>query len=314
MDLTTTCPTCGHVEDASSSTCSFCGVELALNSDPVSSDDAHSTTADESVTAENQAGELDEELLLQNKPPEKPESVDEAIAHVLSAEGEEEPLELVDAIEIETEGEGEKNPSPQEAAPEAVSETQPAEPEASDAEKSTGEKIVLPEPVQLKAEATSGADGKVAAVSPVVAAAAAGAADKKAQALQKHRAALARAEALKKKKLAIARAIALKKKKAALKQMPAAPAGVRLQKLLKKYVGKTIGINYDNSAKIAPAELVHVNSEYLTVAVQSKELQYHFPLPTILSIIEGAGREGVPTGAGTEVYDAVIKIYPLVLF
>ena len=89
---------------------------------------------------------------------------------------------------------------------------------------------------------------------------------------------------------------------------------MRLQKLLKKYVGKTIGINYDNSAKIASAQLIEINNEYLTVAVESKGLHYHFPLPTVLSIIEGASDNGVPTGAANEVYDAVIKIYPLVLF
>ena len=312
MDLTTTCPTCGHVEDASSSTCSFCGVELGLNSEPVQAADAHPAADQDSGVEKESAEELSEELLLQSVSPAKPESVDEAIAHVLSAEDEEEPLELVDEIEIEPEGE-EKVSEP-EKAPEAMSKKQEPVPPPTTSEQTPAERVVLSMPVQLKAEASEQAADEAPEPAPVETPAAAAAPYQKVQALKEHRAAMARAEALKKKKMAIARVIALKKKKAALKQMQPLEAGVRLQKLLKKYVGKRIGINYDNSAKIASAELIEVNNEHLTVAVESKKLHYHFPLATVLSIIEGASDNGVPTGAGNEVFDAVVKIYPLVLF
>ena len=310
MDLTTTCPTCGHVEDASASTCSFCGVELALNSEPVQAADAYPATEEGGGGADNPAEGLGGELLIQNTASEKPESVDEAIAHVLASD--DEPLELVDAIEIETEVE--EKPSGPDKAPETTHPGGSPEQKAPAADHGAEEKVVLPEPVQLTAEASDHASEQNQKPAPAESSAADGGADQKPQVLKEHRAVLARAEALKKKKMAIARAIALKKKKAALKQQSPVLTGVRMQKLLKKYVGQTIGINYDNSAKIASAELFEVNNEYLTVAVEAKKLRYHFPLPTVLSIIEGASEEGVPTGAANEVYAAVIKIYPLVLF
>lgn len=310
MDLTKTCPTCGHVEDASSSTCSFCGVELAQNPEPVQAADAYPAAADDDAAAGNQTGGIEEDLLLQQTSPQKPESVDEAIAHVLSDDTEDEPLELVDAIEIETEPA--TAPPLQEPVPEAAGEPVPSAPHPPADEEGPVEKIVLPAPVQLKAEAAPGSavPGAGSSKAPALEAAPA----KQAEALRKHRAALARAEALKKKKLALASAVALKKRKAAMQQLPPAAGGVQIRKLLMKYVGKTIGINYDNSAKIASAALVEVNSEYLTVEVPSKGLRYHFPLPTVLSIIEGTDETGVPTGAANEVYNAVIKIFPLVLF
>lgn len=131
---------------------------------------------------------------------------------------------------------------------------------------------------------------------------------------KQHAVALAKAEAVKKRKLALAKAAALKKKKAAMRQHPAAIANIRTQKILRQYLGKRIGINYDHSAVISPAELAAVNGEFLTVQVNDKNLHYHFPLSTILSIIEGTEGKGVPTGAQEEVFDLVVKIFPLVLF
>jgi hypothetical protein len=84
--------------------------------------------------------------------------------------------------------------------------------------------------------------------------------------------------------------------------------------LLKKYEGKTIGINYDNSAEIREAELVEANDEFFSVMVTDTKLQYSYPLQTLLSLIEG--EDGVETGEAQSKtkYDAVIKVYPLVLF
>ena len=160
----------------------------------------------------------------------------------------------------------------------------------------------------------------------------------KAEALKKQKAAQAKAEALKKKKAAQAKSLALKKKKAvlakadALKKQKAAQtmaeesaetvevaAGaqsnyVKLLGLLKRYKGKAIGINYDNSAEIKEAELVEANEEFFSVMVKEKKVQYSYPLKTILTIVEG--EQGVETGEDGKKarFDAVIKVYPLVLF
>jgi len=84
--------------------------------------------------------------------------------------------------------------------------------------------------------------------------------------------------------------------------------------LLQRYKGKAIGINYDNSSEIREAELVEANEEFFSVRVKDKKLQYSYPLKTILTIVEG--QEGVETGEGDKKakFDAVIKVYPLVLF
>ena len=159
----------------------------------------------------------------------------------------------------------------------------------------------------------------------------------KAEALKKQKAAQTKAEALKKKKAAQARALAIKKKKAdrskadALKKQKAAQARaeesaenvevaagqsnyVKLLGLLKRYKGKAIGINYDNSAEIKEAELVEANEEFFSVMVKEKKVQYSYPLKTILTIVEG--EQGVETGeeGKTAKFEAVIKVYPLVLF
>jgi len=152
-----------------------------------------------------------------------------------------------------------------------------------------------------------------------------------AAALKKQRAAMARAEALKSQKAA-----ALQKKKAALAQAAAAqhpnPAAektavapkeevamtmeprTRMMELLKKYEGKAIGINYDNSAEIREAELVEANPEYFRICVAAQKLFYNFPLQTILTVVEG--EDGVDAGEGGQgqKFNAVIKLYPLVLF
>jgi hypothetical protein len=159
--------------------------------------------------------------------------------------------------------------------------------------------------------------------------------------LKKQKAALAKAQALKKKKLKLAKAQALKRKKAALvkaqalKKQKEAQAGIektnkamatgstviqsmeantKMLGLLKKYEGQTIGINYDNSADIKEAELVEANDEFFSVFVKDQELSYRHPLKTILTIIEG--QDGVDAGKPEQKakFNAVVKVYPLVLF
>lgn len=168
--------------------------------------------------------------------------------------------------------------------------------------------------------------------------------------LKEQKAALARAGALKKQKLKLAKVQALKRKKAAmvkaqaLKKQKAAQAGVensikeeaavssppkadnpnmviqsmgantRMLDLLKKYEGQAIGINYDNSAEIKEAKLVEANDEFFSVFVKDQGLNYSYPLNTILTIIEG--KDGVGTGKPEQKgkFNAVVKVYPLVLF
>ena len=158
------------------------------------------------------------------------------------------------------------------------------------------------------------------------------AAQAKAEALKKRKAAQAKAQALKNQGTAQARADALKKQRAAQERAEACAQEVqcasscqqlaavanmnhyeRLLGLLKRYKGKAIGINYDNSSEIREAELVDANEEFFSVRVKDKKLQYSYPLNTILTIVEG--QEGVETGEGDKKarFDAVIKVYPLVL-
>ena len=167
----------------------------------------------------------------------------------------------------------------------------------------------------------------------------------KVAALKKQKAALAKVEALKKRKEALAKAQASKKQEAARakadalnkqkeaqaraeassQEMQVASSGMppavaestnhheRLLGLLKRYKGKAIGINYDNSSEIKEAELIDANEEFFSVMVKDKKLQYSYPLKTILTIIEG--QEGVEAGEDDKKakFDAVIKVYPLVL-
>ena len=158
------------------------------------------------------------------------------------------------------------------------------------------------------------------------------AAQTKAAALKKKKEILARKQASLKQEETRARADVLKKQKQAQARVEAssreiqlassglpraAAAGAshheRLLGLLKRYKGKAIGINYDNSSEIREAELVDANEEFFSVRVKDKKLQYSYPLMTILTIVEG--QEGVETGEGDKKakFDAVIKVYPLVL-
>jgi hypothetical protein len=158
------------------------------------------------------------------------------------------------------------------------------------------------------------------------------AAQAKAEALKKRKEARAKAQASKNQETAQARADALKKQRAAQARAEASSQEVqcascikpmaaaanmnhyeRLLGMLKRYKGKAIGINYDNSSEIREAELVDANEEFFSVRVKDKKLQYSYPLNTILTIIEG--QEGVETGEGIKKarFDAVIKVYPLVL-
>ncbi len=149
------------------------------------------------------------------------------------------------------------------------------------------------------------------------------AAHDRALAEKKHRADQTQPEALKKQKEAQAKVeTSAREMQVASGTQPAALHATgkgldnhaRLLELLKRYQGKAIGINYDNSAEIKEAELVEANEEFFSIRVKDKELQFSYPLKTILTIIEG--QHGVETGEADKKskFDAVIKVYPLVLF
>jgi hypothetical protein len=157
------------------------------------------------------------------------------------------------------------------------------------------------------------------------------------RALKKHRESQAKAKALEKQKADQALAEAMKKQKEAQAKAEASAQETQATKkealdvsqnsvgdqqnrytkllgLLKQYQGRAIGINYDNSSEIKEAELVRANDEFFSVKVKDKKLQYSYPLKTILTIVEG--QDGVETGEAEpkSKFNAVIKVYPLVLF
>ena len=149
-----------------------------------------------------------------------------------------------------------------------------------------------------------------------------------AKALKMKKLKLAKAQALKRKKAALVKAQALKKQKEAQASIEkvntetatgstrtkSMEANTKMLGLLKKYKGQAIGINYDNSADIKEAELVEANDEFFSVFVKDQKLNYSHPLKTILTIIEG--QDGVDTGKPEQKakFNAVVKVYPLVLF
>jgi hypothetical protein len=275
----------------------------------------------------------------------KPEKLELSVAPDLSAEKPDSSAEKTEAptpVQIDSE------PAVETAAePAAAVDTPPSEEEA----EILLEEIA--EPVKADADAAKAKDrNRIELLKKQKAALAKAAAAKKQklvqakkiEALKKQKAAQAKVEALKRQKAA-----ALKKKKLqaqaqAIKQQKAAQAeaetltqetqtmvnqpseiqqplmaqsvasNLKIMGLLKKYEGKTIGINYDNSADIKAAELVEANDEFFSVMVAETKLQYSYPLQTLLSLIEGEDGVQPEESESKTKYSAVIKVYPLVLF
>jgi len=159
----------------------------------------------------------------------------------------------------------------------------------------------------------------------------------KAQALKNQKAALAKALAQKKQKLAQAKAAALKRKKAAQAKAQAEieaakrevsvvaeaakpklntgmAAGTGIPRILEKYKGRIIGINYDNSADIREAQLVEANAEYFSVFVKDQKLRFSNPIDAVLTVIESKDGVDIRGSKQSKKFIAVIKVYPLVLF
>ena len=207
---------------------------------------------------------------------------------------------------------GQNTPKSVETGEEVVEKVGPALPPDRTQESGALSEPVSKVPVELDASPESVSDSKKAV--------------SKAQIIALKKRKLAKIAALKKKKIALAKAKALEKKKAALAKAqssikgaaaaiaPHPAPGHRIAGLLEKYKGQTIGINYDNLAGIAEADLIEVHDAYFSVVAKDNKFQYSFPIKTILSIMEG--EEGVEIGESDEKskFVAVVKVFPVVLF
>jgi hypothetical protein len=130
----------------------------------------------------------------------------------------------------------------------------------------------------------------------------------KEKAVQHKKAAVAKARA-KEKEGKVGAEVNVLEKEALSADIPDAHSNMR--DLLNKYLGHTIGINYDNSAEIKKAELLAANDEFFKVFVVEKNLYYSYPLKTILSVMEHSGGDGAAADVQEDEFSVVIKIYPL---
>lgn len=65
-----------------------------------------------------------------------------------------------------------------------------------------------------------------------------------------------------------------------------------MQDVLERYVGQTIGMNWDKPQQFRPIRLLEVTPTHLTVSVGPKQPVFHYGLPFILSLAEGTFRVG----------------------
>jgi hypothetical protein len=80
------------------------------------------------------------------------------------------------------------------------------------------------------------------------------------------------------------------------------------QELLKKYVGQTVGIDYDGPAEMKPVILAGVQEDYLSVLAIDNEQFYNYPFRNILSVSEGISGVGSKSSDESTVFSAVIKL------
>lgn len=81
-----------------------------------------------------------------------------------------------------------------------------------------------------------------------------------------------------------------------------------IKKLLKPYVGESVGINYDVPTVVKAVKLLSVNEDYISVHVEDEETVFSYPLRNILSIAENI--EGITTGGAknTATFLMIIKV------
>jgi hypothetical protein len=81
-----------------------------------------------------------------------------------------------------------------------------------------------------------------------------------------------------------------------------------IKKLLKTYIGESVGMNYDVPTVIKAVKLLSVNDDYLSVHAEDDETVFSYPIRNILSIAENI--DGITTG-GTKnkaTFQMVIKV------
>lgn len=81
-----------------------------------------------------------------------------------------------------------------------------------------------------------------------------------------------------------------------------------IKKLLKPYIGESVGMNYDVPTVIKAVKLLSVNDDYLSVHVEDDETVFSYPLRNILSVAENI--DGVTTGGAKNkaTFPMVIKV------
>ena len=81
-----------------------------------------------------------------------------------------------------------------------------------------------------------------------------------------------------------------------------------IKKLLKPYVGESVGMNYDVPTVVKAVKLLSVNEDYISVHAEDEETVFSYPLRNILSIAENI--EGITTGGAknTATFLMIIKV------
>jgi ribosomal protein L40E len=81
-----------------------------------------------------------------------------------------------------------------------------------------------------------------------------------------------------------------------------------IKKLLKPYIGESVGMNYDVPTMIKAVKLLSVNDDYISVHVEDDETVFSYPLRNILSVAENI--EGITTGGAKNkaTFTMIIKV------
>jgi len=81
-----------------------------------------------------------------------------------------------------------------------------------------------------------------------------------------------------------------------------------VKKLLKPYVGESVGMNYDVPTVIKAVKLLSVNDDYFSVHVEDDETVFSFPLRNILSVAENI--DGISAGGQKEktTFQAIVRV------
>ena len=68
-----------------------------------------------------------------------------------------------------------------------------------------------------------------------------------------------------------------------------------IKKLLKPYIGETVGMNYDVPTVVKTVKLISVNDDYISVHTENDETVFSYPIRNILSIAENV--DSITTGS-----------------